>query len=176
MEVNLTGRRLEGPRLPTGYTLLPWDPLLLDLHAEAKYHSFRFEVDSNVFPCLGEYDGCLRLMKEIAGKETFLPQATWLAVYDPGDGGPLEYCGTIQGIRDKSGFGAEQNIGTTPEHRGQGLGTALIVRSLAGFLRSGQRRVYLEVTAQNHGAVRLYRRLGFAKVRTVYKAVEMATV
>jgi ribosomal protein S18 acetylase RimI-like enzyme len=33
--------------------------------------------------------------------------------------------------------------------------------------------VYLEVTAQNQGAIRLYRRVGFAVIRTVYKAVEV---
>jgi ribosomal protein S18 acetylase RimI-like enzyme len=34
----------------------------------------------------------------------------------------------------------------------------------------------LEVTSQNVGAVRLYQRLGFRKVRTVYKAVQVACV
>ena len=33
----------------------------------------------------------------------------------------------------------------------------------------------LEVTAQNDAAVRLYRRLGFLRRKTVYKAVECAT-
>ena len=37
---------------------------------------------------------------------------------------------------------------------------------------AGIGRVYLEVTAQNEGALRLYRRLGFVTVKTVYKAVE----
>jgi len=32
----------------------------------------------------------------------------------------------------------------------------------------------LEVTAQNSGALRLYSRLGFKTVKTVYKAVELA--
>jgi hypothetical protein len=44
---------------------------------------------------------------------------------------------------------------------------------LRGFRQAGLRRAYLEVTAQNEGAIRLYRRLGFVKVRTVYKAVEI---
>ena len=32
----------------------------------------------------------------------------------------------------------------------------------------------LEVTAQNYGAIRLYQRMGFSKLRTVYKAVDLA--
>ncbi|MBI2823609.1 MAG: GNAT family N-acetyltransferase [Planctomycetia bacterium] len=170
MEVEL-GRVLAEPVAPDGYRLIPWRPELLSAHAEAKYHSFRNGIDANVFPCLGENEGCLRLMREISQKEGFLPEATWLAVQDPVAAAP-EFCGTIQGIRDRTGMGAIQNLGITPEHRGQGLGRTLMLAALAGFRSVGLRRAYLEVTAQNDSAIRLYRRLGFHKVRTVYKAVE----
>ena len=174
MEIDVAGRPRREMDAPPGYRLQPWDDSLLEIHAQAKYNSFRLEIDSNVFPCLGEYDGCLRLMREITRKETFVPQATWLAVYQPQADDAAEYCGTIQGIRDRTGLGAIQNIGISPEHRGQGLGSALILRNLDGFRRAGLRRVFLEVTAQNTAAIRLYHRLGFSKVRTVYKAVEVA--
>jgi ribosomal protein S18 acetylase RimI-like enzyme len=36
--------------------------------------------------------------------------------------------------------------------------------------------VSLEVTVENAGAVRLYQRLGFRRVRTVYKVVDEAAV
>jgi GNAT superfamily N-acetyltransferase len=173
MELDLAGRDFSGPHTPPGYRLLPWDPSLLDTHAQTKFRSFRDEIDSNVFPCLGEPGGCLRLMTEIIRKEGFLPEATWLALYDGGPG-TLDFCGTVQGIRDKSGMGAIQNLGITPQHRGRGLGTLLMCRALEGFRRAGLRRAFLEVTARNEGAVRLYRRMGFAKARTVYKAVETA--
>jgi ribosomal protein S18 acetylase RimI-like enzyme len=38
----------------------------------------------------------------------------------------------------------------------------------------GITQVGLEVTAENHGAVKLYRHLGFRTVRTLYKSVELA--
>ena len=85
-----------------------------------------------------------------------------------------EYCGTIQGLCDRQGYGAVQNLGVTPLHRSQGLGTVLLGQALAGFRAAGLRRAYLEVTAQNTGAIRLYTALGFRRVRTVYKAVEVA--
>ena len=44
--------------------------------------------------------------------------------------------------------------------------------SLAGFKSAGVERVFLEVTAQNDSAVRLYQRIGFHSVKTVYKAIE----
>jgi GNAT superfamily N-acetyltransferase len=171
MEIKLAGRDLRPPTPPAHYYFLPWEESLLDAFARAKYRSFRNEMDANVFPCLSDFDGCRRLMLEIARKPGFLPDATWLAVYSPGGVRP-EYCGTVQGVRDKHGLGAIQNLGIAPEHRQIGLGTCLLLHSLAGFRQSGIQRVYLEVTAQNDDAIRLYRRVGFATIRTVYKAVE----
>lgn len=173
MEIDLYGRPWLPPTVPGGYRLLPWDDVLLEAHAEAKYHSFRGEIDSNVFPCLGDWVGCQRLMQEIRDKPGFLPGATWLVAHESAGGG-YEYCGTVQGIRDYAGIGAIQNLGVTPEHRDRRLGTCLLIRALAGFQQAGLERAFLEVTAQNHDAIRLYQRIGFSKARTVYKAVEVA--
>jgi ribosomal protein S18 acetylase RimI-like enzyme len=172
MEINLLGRGLTPPAVRQQYRFLPWTPSLLDGFAEAKYRSFRGEIDANVFPCLGELDGCRRLMTEIARKPGFLPEATWLLTYVPTGRGRTECCGTVQGVRDRAGLGAIQNLGISPEHRGAGLGTTLLYHALQGFRHAGLSRVYLEVTAQNEGAIRLYQRIGFVTVKTVYKAVE----
>jgi ribosomal protein S18 acetylase RimI-like enzyme len=86
----------------------------------------------------------------------------------------METCGTVQGIRDEAGGGSIQNLGVVPEHRGQGLGSQLLLAALAGFAQVGLMRASLEVTAQNVDAIRLYRRMGFRRVKTVYKAVEVA--
>jgi ribosomal protein S18 acetylase RimI-like enzyme len=117
-------------------------------------------------------DGCHRLMQEISLKDGFLPEATWLATYRSGQ--EIECCGTIQGIRATHKYGAIQNVGITPPHRGRGVGTALIQAALAGFQQVGLPRAYLEVTAQNERAVRLYKRLGFRRTKTLFKAVELA--
>ena len=162
------------PPLPDNYFLVGWDPVLLDAHIDVKYRSFCFEIDANVFPCLGDRDGCRRLMGEISRREGFLPEATWLVGYRPSGRRQAEYCGTVQGLRDRHGLGAVQNLGIVPEHRGRGLGAHLLRAALDGFRRCELQRAFLEVTAQNECAVRLYQRLGFRKARTVYKAVEMA--
>jgi ribosomal protein S18 acetylase RimI-like enzyme len=171
MEIALTGRDLVAPSVPPGYRLEAWQPSLLDQFAEAKYASFRSEMDANVFPCLGELDGCRRLMREIVRKPGFLPDTTWVLSWHV-DARRREFCGTVQGIRDAAGLGSIQNLGIAPEHRNSGLGTSLLFHSLRGFRQAGIPRVYLEVTAQNDGAIRLYRRLGFTTIKTVYKAVE----
>ena len=175
MEIDL-GRPLPQAALPPGYRFVAWEPRLLNVHADTKYHSFRGEIDANVFPCLGDYEGCVRLMTDISEKDGFLPGATWLVVHReqrPFGGPNFTYCGTIQGLRDRLGLGAVQNLGVAPEQRGLGLGGALMLKALAGFREAGLRRAFLEVTAENDSAIRLYRRLGFYKARTVYKAVEM---
>jgi ribosomal protein S18 acetylase RimI-like enzyme len=154
------------PALPQGYFFLPWEPALLDVHAQVLYLSFLEEIDAVVFPSLGHQQGCRVLMTEICRKPGFLPEATWLLA----DGsGPVA---TVQGLRDRSGLGAIQNLGVVAAHRGRGLGAALLLQALQGFRQAGLARSLLEVTAQNDGAVRLYHRLGFRRRKTVYKAVE----
>ncbi|MFV1964611.1 MAG: GNAT family N-acetyltransferase [Pirellulaceae bacterium] len=174
MEISLKGCLFQPPRLSDRYMLIPWSDEVLDAHAEAKFHSFCFEIDANVFPCLGDREGCLRLMREITRREGFLTNATWLLAVRDVQGRYVDYCGTVQGVRDSKHYGAIQNLGITPTHRGKGLGTALLHRALCGFREVGLPRAYLEVTAQNSAAIRLYHRLGFRRIKTVYKAVEVA--
>jgi ribosomal protein S18 acetylase RimI-like enzyme len=174
MEINLLGRDLGWPTLLPGYRLVPWNESLLSLHAETKFLSFRDEIDANVFPCLGDQAGCQRLMLEISQKPGFLPEATWLATFRLHDDARAQPCGTVQGIRDRAGLGAIQNLGITPEHRDRGLGTCLLLKALEGFRKVGLNQVHLEVTAENDGAIRLYHRLGFVTVKTVFKVAEAA--
>ena len=145
----------------------------MERHAWVKYRSFESEIDSRVFRCLGEIDGCRRLMNEIVNQKTFLPEATWLISYYPKDGSGTVDCGTIQGLAHSKVLGAVQNIGVIPEFRGMGLGRALLLQSLFGYRDAKLQRVFLEVTAQNETAVSLYNSLGFALTRTLYKAVEV---
>lgn len=170
MEAELR-RPLPRPTLPAGYRFVRWDDDRLLDHAEAKFHAFRDEVDASVFPCLGEEDGCLRLMEEIAGKPGFLPEATWLVecVDAAGWGEPV---GAIQGVRATPRYGSVQNVGVTPWGRGRGVGTALVLAALHGFREAGLQRATLDVTATNTPAVRLYTGLGFRRVKTSYRAVE----
>jgi ribosomal protein S18 acetylase RimI-like enzyme len=174
MELDLEQPLFPEPRLPPGYTLVPWADSLLEVHAETKYRCFRHELDAHVFPCLGDYEGCLRLMRDITQRDGFLAGTTWLLQYGA-DGDPqAEFCGTIQGIENSNGQGSVQNVGIVPGHRGRGVGTCLIHRALLGFRQARLRRVTLEVTAKNNGAIRLYRRLGFRHLRIVYRTAEVA--
>ena len=173
MEIDLS-QPIEAPGLPRGYFWIPWDDSLVDLHAEVKYQSFKDEIDAHVFQCLGERFGCQRLMRDIWRRDGFLPSATWMVAWSRTlDSTPI-YCGTIQGVLESGLVGSVQNLGVVPAHRGRGLGTALVQKAMLGFQEAGIDRMFLEVTAQNLSAIRLYRGLGFRKARTLYKAVEVA--
>ncbi|MDB5310497.1 MAG: putative acetyltransferase [Gemmataceae bacterium] len=163
--------------LPAGFYWVPWHDSLLAAHAEVKALSFQEELDAVVFPCLGSLAGCLELMAAIRGRPGFCPRATWLVASSvvPAHeaAGVAGGCvATIQGVIDDSGFGGIQNVGVVSEYRGRGLGRALMLKALAGFAAAGATRAYLEVTARNEPAVRMYRDLGFRCYKTVYRAVE----
>lgn len=166
MELDLRHPRPEA-ELPAGFYWLPWSPDLLDRHAQVKCACFAGETDAEVFPCLATLGGCRDLMCAIANRDTFCPRATWLVA-------GRDCCvGTVQGLFDDNGYGAVQNLGVVAGFRGLGLGRALLLKSLEGFAAAGAKRAFLEVTAANVAAVRLYRELGFRSYKTIYREVEV---
>ena len=56
-------------------------------------------------------------------------------------------------------------VGMHPEWRGQGVGAALIARSLQAWREAGKEAVILDVNVNNPGAIALYQQLGFVVVR-----------
>ncbi len=148
---------------------LDWDERLVGGHGMAKWESFRKEMDVNVFPCLGDRDGCRQLMRDISRRDSFVPEATWLAANRDVADRATRPVGTIQGIRASADLGAIQNIGVIPDYRGKGIARELIRRNLEGFKQVGCRLVQLEVTIHNYGAMQLYESIGFRVHETVFK-------
>ena len=180
MEIDLTRGRIEVPELPGGFHWESWRTGLDERHAWVKCQSFRDEVDSTVFECLGDYHGCLRLMRDISHQPGFLPTATWLLVKTSTDshtpGEQHDDCGTIQAVRVSETLASIQNVGLAVGYRGLGLGRALVLQCLAGCQREEIHRVALEVTANNVAAVQLYQRVGFRPTRTMYRTVDAPAV
>jgi len=108
MEIDITRVRLAVPKPADGYGLLQWSDDLVERHADVKYRSFRSDLDSQVFKCLGRIDGCLGLMREIVRQRTFLSGTTWLGTFHPDQDWPPQDCGTIQGIARSRKVGAIQ--------------------------------------------------------------------
>jgi ribosomal protein S18 acetylase RimI-like enzyme len=163
--------------LPAGFQWLPWRDSLLFAHAEVKALCFQDETDSLIFRSLASLEGCRDLMAAIRDRPGFCPQATWLVVAsgmrdaEARTGLAGNCIATVQGVVDEHGHGAIQNVGVIPEYRGRGLGKALMLKALSGFAACGAKRAYLEVTASNRAAMRIYRNLGFRCAKTVYRSV-----
>lgn len=164
MEIDLSRLPLMVP-LPTGYFWVGWHDAMLDHHAYTKFRCFEHEFDARLFPCLGDRQGCRQLMHEISARRGFIPEATWLVGSRDG------YVGTIQGVSDRISMGMIQNLGVVPEARGSGIGRCLLLKCLHAFRLLGLAMGTLEVTADNFPAIRLYRRIGFKRSKTVYKAM-----
>ena len=173
MELSVQRVSVPAATLPAGYTWKEWDPGSCLAHALVKYESFVDDIDSEVFPCLGDRAACRKLMYDIVQHPGFLPATTWLVEHEGSGFSAPAPCGTIQGLTASSSCGNIQNVGVLPGHRGHGLGRALVLKALAGFRAAGLPRVALEVTATNECAVRLYRDLGFKVTRTTYRKVDI---
>lgn len=169
MEIDLRRHSFQVPELPDGYFAEKWSPSLIEAHATAHYISFRDEMDARLFENFRTYKGSRRVMESIMTKSNFLPDATWLIVYQPKGAYFTEYCATIQGLVSADGMGAIQNVGVVPRHRGKGLGHALLHLALSGYQRFGLTRADLEVTAANERALHLYRSEGFQISQLVFK-------
>ena len=63
--------------------------------------------------------------------------------------------------------GHVKDIAVHPDHRGSGIGTALLSRGLAVLTAHGADTVKLEVRRSNDRAKRLYRQFGFEPMRRV---------
>ncbi len=167
---------LEEPQLPDGYRFVHWQTLIQDRHAVVQWRAFRDDMDGRLFSCLSSLSGCRRLLRETVNHPQFSDQATWLVQYQPEADWPADDCAMIQGLERSGLTGAIQNLGVVPEHRGFGLGRAVLLKALHGFRRNGVGRVTLEVTALNHQAVQLYASLGFEVYRVLYRTADAGAV
>ncbi|RRJ29167.1 ribosomal protein S18-alanine N-acetyltransferase [Halocatena pleomorpha] len=64
-------------------------------------------------------------------------------------------------------IGHVKDFAVHPDHRGVGVGTSLLQRTLAELAMRGIHTVKLEVRETNDAAIRLYRQFGFTHRRTV---------
>ena len=80
--------------LPPEFAWVPWGPGLIEAHAQVLFQSFHDSLDSVVFPNLGQQAGCIDLMRAIASRSHFVPEATWLIVGPCGPCGSVKECAT----------------------------------------------------------------------------------
>lgn len=148
------------PNRLAGIRLEPWGSATFEEAARLILHAYQRHVDSLINDQYRTFAGAVRFMHNIAhypGCGAFDPTASFIARSTTQ--GQLE--GMILTSRVKPEVAHITQICVLPERQRQGLGQALIARSLSQLRRQGVRSATLTVTAGNTGAVSLYRQLGF---------------
>ena len=131
-------------------------PLLVDLHLDEQPHfadhpqHSREEVESHLQRVSGRFVGenvVFAVRDEIGRVVGFC----WCVLFDPGTG--LE--------------GEVAEVIVDPDHRGRGIGEALLERAIGLFRERGVTLGYVWTRPDNEAAIRLYRAAGFKPNRQV---------
>jgi mycothiol synthase len=106
----------------------------------------------------------LAQLRRTHGRPDFDP-GTILLVVEAGDPGRMMGFCRITRYEDDDGrpIGEVKHVGVRREHRGHGLGRALVRWGAAEVRRRGAGDVLLSVEGANDGALRLYESLGFKR-------------
>lgn len=78
------------------------------------------------------------------------------------DAAVVGWCDIVEKPRETLAHSGVLGIGVLKEHRGRGVGAALLEATLADARRKGFKRIELSVRVDNERATRLYEKFGFA--------------
>ena len=131
--------------------------------------AYRAHIDSEINDQYRTTAGSMRFLNNIVrfpGCGVFDPEASFVAIHQP----PNALIGLILCSRVRDDVGHVTQVCLVPEHRGQGLGEALLDSTCTALRHRKFNLLTLTVTEANHRAVDLYRKLGFA-IRRVFDAL-----
>ncbi len=142
-----------------GVTITPWTEARQDDSVRLVAAAYRGHIDSDINDQYRSPAGARRFLSNIIqypGCGTFFAPASYMALSE------RNLCGISLASLVGERTGHITQICAAPAHRGQGIGYALLRRSLLAFAEHGCERVSLTVTAANQEAIRLYRQMGFS--------------
>jgi len=130
--------------------------------------AYRAHIDSEINDQYRTNAGSLRFLNNIVrfpGCGVFDAEASFVAIHEPTD----SLIGLILCSRVRDDVGHVTQVCLLPEHRGEGIGEALMAATGNALRRRRFNLLTLTVTEANHRAVDLYRKLGF-ETRRVFDA------
>jgi ribosomal protein S18 acetylase RimI-like enzyme len=170
MSVTLTGDLPDRSSSP-GYELNAWEDRYLERVAQLFHDANRDTVDALIYPQFRTFEETQRMVQAVrdGGAGAFVEEASGIALHG------RVVCGAIMLVRPEPGQAFVVAVAVAPAHQGQGLGRALLTRTLALAWETGIRTVDLTVTEENRPASALYERLGFVPKRRMTAYVWEAT-
>jgi ribosomal protein S18 acetylase RimI-like enzyme len=154
--------------LPSGIELRKWTEHDFQGAAAVITAAYRGHIDSDINDQYRTISGSLRFLNNIVrfpGCGVFDSDASFCAIHRASQA----MVGLILCSRVKSDVGHITQVCLVPDYRGRGIGEALIAASYTALRRRGFSALSLTVTEANHGAVELYKRIGF-EIKRVFDA------
>ncbi|MGH9861981.1 MAG: GNAT family N-acetyltransferase [Candidatus Acidiferrales bacterium] len=157
----------------SGVELRPWEDRFFEPLAELIVAAYAGHLDSQINDHYETVEGALRFLKNIVlfpGCGVFQPQCSFVAVPAGPAGEPLApplagLAGAVLASQVARGVGHITQLCLRREWQGRGVGRQLMQAAMERLAARGHHGVSLTVTADNHPAVKLYRRLGFAVLK-----------
>lgn len=143
--------------------LEPWRGVGFDEAARLINLAYTGHLDSAINDQYRSFPGALRFLHNIVhypGCGAFDEHASFVARAED-----RQLVGLVLTSRVKDDVAHITQICVAPDYRGQGLGAALLGRTLMTLRQNQMSGATLTVTAANHGAVKLYQRIGFNTLR-----------
>ena len=164
MTLPLANSHFETTAIAPDLELRRWIELDYQASAGIITAAYRDHVDSEINDQYRTLSGSLRFLNNIVrfpGCGTFDPESSFVAV----DRRNQSLVGVILCSRVRYDTGHVTQICVLPEHRGHGLGKALLAATARNLTQRKFGGLSLTVTEANTPAVDLYERLGFARRR-----------
>lgn len=142
-------------------TIQEWKPEFFEEATAVIRNSYRNSPDFELCLDYQSVEGCARFLRNLIenpGCGAFDPGESTLAFDENGN-----LCGLLIVTRISDQVAMIPQISIRRDWQGRGIGTALLRKFFHSAKESGLSRVTLSVSADNEGAYRLYRRLGFGE-------------
>ena len=168
MTLPLLGAHSPGRRLGSEFELRRWSDQDYQGAATVITGSYRNHIDSEINDQYRTVTGSLRFLNNIVrfpGCGQFDGESSFVAYHKP----TRTPVGLILCSQVKHDVGHITQVCVLPEHRGKGIGEALLAANMQDLQRRAFEMLSLTVTEANRGAVDLYKRLGYS-IQRVFDA------
>ena len=149
----------------SGLRLDRWNDRYFEPCAKLIYLAYSNHIDGEINDQYRSRHGALKFLKNIIhlpGCGQFLPTASFVLRHP----GSEELLGAVLTSEVAAGVGHTTQLCVQPGFQGHGLGRALMQTSSEMLRNMHYKELSLTVTADNHAAVQLYEKLGFATLRS----------